>query len=74
MTSHLSKVPGTLIAWHSDEDVQSVKAVDGTERLYVDGRLIPLTDTHHHATQQVINYCSSGKRERCARRKFWAAL
>ena len=71
--THLTSIPNaTLIAWHSDQDVQAVR-IDGAERLYVDGRLIPLTDAQAHPTQMVINYCSAGKRTQCQFRKMWAA-
>lgn len=74
-TAHLTTIPdATLIAWHSDEDIQAVRIGVTCEELYVDGRLIPLGAEHAHPTQQVINYCRAGKRAQKAFRAAWAAL
>lgn len=64
----------TTIAWINGEDIKSVRGEDGVERLFVDGREIPITAEMHTATQQVINYACAGKRHRKAIRAFWASL
>ena len=64
----------TTIAWVTSEDIKAVRLDDGSERLIVDGIIIPLTDADFHPTQQVINYCHANKRQRRALRAAWAAL
>jgi hypothetical protein len=64
----------TTLAWVKGENIKAVRGDDGVERLFVDDRLIPLTDAHHHPTQQVINYCHGGKRARLTMRRFWIEL
>lgn len=64
----------TVLAWINDEDIKAVRAEDGSEQLIVDGRVIPLTEDHFHASQQVINYAMSGKRGRKQMRAFWLLL
>lgn len=62
----------TTIAWVTTEDIKAVRLDDGTERLVVDGLIIPLTDDDFHPTQQVINYCHANNRQRFALRAAWA--
>ena len=64
----------TKLAWVNGEDIEARRDEDGVERLYVDGQMIPLTDAHHHATQQVINYCQANKRQQKNLRAWWANL
>lgn len=72
-TSHLTPVVGTLLTWHTDEDIQAVRLGDDTEVLYVDGKRIALPENYVHPSQQVINYCMCRlKREKKELRKMWA--
>ena len=64
----------TKLTWVNGQDIEARRDEDGVERLYVDGQMIPLTDMHHHATQQVINYCMAGKRAQKQLRAMWAEL
>lgn len=71
-TEHLTPIEGaTLIAWHRSQDVQAVQMPDMTDRLYVFGRYVPLTEAHHSPVQQVINYCRAGKRDQGRMRAMW---
>lgn len=62
------------LAWVEGEAIEAVRGDDGIERLYVEGREVPLTASHHHPSQQVINYCMGGKRARKAMHMFWLNL
>lgn len=61
------------LAWHMEQDIQAVRMVDGSERLYVNGCHVPI-EPHNSAVQEVINYCSSGKRAQKSFRIFWLKL
>lgn len=69
---HLTEVEGTLVAWHSVEDLQAVE-VDGVLGLYVDGRRVPARADEFHASQLVINFCHLGKREQRKALAVWRA-
>lgn len=62
----------TTLAWVKGENIKAVRCEDGVERLFVDDRLVPLFDSDIHPTQQVINYCQCGKRDRKRLQAFWA--
>ena len=53
-----------LIAWHNTIDIQAVRTADGNERLYFNGKFVPLDSKKHHTpTQMVLNYCGCSRLE-----------
>lgn len=74
-TSHLTKIEGVKLAWHSSVDLQAVRGTDDVERLYLEGKEVTLDYTKHMCpTQQVINFCHAHtKRDQAAFLKFFRA-
>lgn len=74
---HLSLVAGIptqLLAYHTSRDIAAWRLATNEERLYINGKHIPLKPAEHTPTQVVINLCNISEKNLDARLDYLLTL